>query len=50
MEEKLIDLLRECKLQLEYLNQKFQETGTATGLLGKINFTLNLYDNEQAKQ
>lgn len=34
------DLLRECRLQLEYLNEKFQETGTTNALLVKINLAL----------
>ena len=31
------ELLQECKLQLEYLNEKFGETGTTNALLSKIN-------------
>ena len=34
------DLLRECKLQLEYLNEKFKETGTTNALLSKIDTQL----------
>ena len=30
------ELLQECKLQLEYLNEKFGETGTTNALLTKI--------------
>ena len=30
------ELLAECKLQLEYLNDKFGETGTTNILLGKL--------------
>lgn len=33
----LIELLLECRLQLEYLNEKFEETGTTTALLAKLN-------------
>ena len=36
------DLLRECKLQLEYLNEKFKETGTTNALLTKIDAQLNV--------
>lgn len=32
----MLDLLKECKLQLEYLNEKFTETGTTNSLLSKI--------------
>ena len=31
------DLLQECKLQLEYLNEKFGETGTTNALISKLN-------------
>jgi hypothetical protein len=37
----LIDLLGECKLQLEYLNNKFQETGTSNSLISRIEIILN---------
>lgn len=30
------DLLNECEIQLEYLNQKFGETGTTNALLSKL--------------
>lgn len=39
--ENTIDLLLECKLQLEYLNEKFGETGTTNALLSKIENRLN---------
>lgn len=35
------ELLLECKLQLEYLNEKFGETGTTNALISKINNKLN---------
>lgn len=35
-----IELLQECKLQLEYLNQKFTATGTTNSLLAKIEAAL----------
>jgi len=38
--EKLRELLEECKLQLEYLNEKFGNTGTTNALLVKIEFAL----------
>lgn len=34
--KKEIGLLQECKLQLEYLNEKFGETGTTNALITKI--------------
>lgn len=34
------ELLQECKLQLEYLNEKFGETGTTNRLLTKIDAVL----------
>lgn len=34
--DKLLTLLQECRLQLEYLNQKFPSTGTTNSLLGKL--------------
>jgi hypothetical protein len=34
------ELLQECKLQLEYLNEKFGETGTTNALLTKIDAVL----------
>lgn len=36
MSENIIDVLREAKLQLEYLNQKFPETGTTNSVLSRI--------------
>lgn len=35
-DSKLLEMLKECKLQLEYLNEKFTETGTTNSLLSKI--------------
>lgn len=32
----MLEMLKECKLQLEYLNEKFTETGTTNSLLSKI--------------
>ena len=43
--EELIDVLRECKLQLEYLNQKFPETGTTNSVLAKADAVLAKYPN-----
>lgn len=34
------DLLDECRLQLEYLNGKFGETGTTNNLLARLNYRL----------
>lgn len=36
-----IELLQECKIQLEYLNEKFGQTGTTNALLAKIDKKLN---------
>jgi hypothetical protein len=41
MSENIIDVLREAKLQLEYLNQKFPETGTTNSILSKIDAVLD---------
>lgn len=38
------ELLQECKLQLEYLNEKFGETGTTNALLTKIDAVLRQPD------
>lgn len=35
-EQQLIDLLSECKLQLEYLNEKFPSTGTTNALIARL--------------
>ncbi len=35
-DDKKNNLLQECKLQLEYLNEKFGETGTTNSLLSKL--------------
>jgi hypothetical protein len=40
----LLDLLDECRLQLEYLNGKFGETGTSNALLSRINSQLKESD------
>lgn len=40
MSENIIDVLKEAKLQLEYLNQKFPETGTTNSVLSKIDAVL----------
>jgi hypothetical protein len=37
MEENILNLLIECKLQLEYLNGKFKETGTSNAIIAKLN-------------
>lgn len=37
MDKEQQDLLLECRLQLEYLNEKFGETGTTNALLAKLN-------------
>jgi hypothetical protein len=42
--KKEIELLQECKLQLEYLNEKFGETGTTNALLTKIDVVLRQPD------
>lgn len=34
--EKLLELLDECRLQLEYLNSKFSGTGTTNQLLSRV--------------
>ena len=39
---KSIELLQECKLQFEYLNEKFGKTGTTNAMIGKIGKALNL--------
>lgn len=36
-----VDLLDECRLQLEYLSNKFGETGTGNNLLSRINTFLD---------
>jgi hypothetical protein len=36
-----LELLQECKLQLEYLNEKFGQTGTTNSLLAKIDKKIN---------
>lgn len=38
------ELLQECKLQLEYLNEKFGETGTTNALLTKLDAVLRQPD------
>lgn len=40
---KNFELLQECKLQLEYLNEKFGETGTTNSLLAKLNQALHIH-------
>ena len=40
-----LELLRECRLQLEYLNGKFGETGTTNSLLSKIDAEISRIDN-----
>ena len=41
------ELLYECKLQLEYLNNKFGETGTTNVLLSKLNSFLSTKDTKE---
>ena len=48
-EEKLkeaIDLLDECRLQIEYLHNKFEKTGTSESVLARI----NAFDGSCVKQ
>lgn len=35
------ELLQECKLQLKYINEKFEQTGTTNAVLAKIDKKLN---------
>ncbi len=39
--EETVELLQECILQLEYLNEKFGETGTTNKLLSRLNTFAN---------
>jgi hypothetical protein len=41
------DLLREAKNQIEYLHQKFQETGSGNAVIEKINILVNKIYNSQ---
>ena len=45
MEEELIDVIRECKLQLEYLNQKFPQTGTTNSVLSRVDTVIAKYES-----
>lgn len=36
MHDDLVDVLRECKTQIEYLHSKFKETGSGNAVLAKI--------------
>lgn len=38
--EELIEMLMDCRAQLEYLNKKFPETGTTNAMLVKIDAVL----------
>jgi len=40
----LIELLRECKIQFKYLNEKFKETGTTNAMLARIDRVINEYE------
>ena len=37
VERPFVELLKECKLQLEYLNKKFKPTGTSNAIIERIN-------------
>jgi hypothetical protein len=50
MEEQEKKILQECKIQLEYLNEKFGETGTTNALLPKINNALSLPPKVEPKE
>lgn len=38
--ERLKDVLREARLQIEYLHEKFQETGSGNAVIAHINHAL----------
>lgn len=40
----IIDLLRECKIQFNYLNEKFGKTGTTYAMLARIDHVINEYE------
>lgn len=44
--DKAIDLLDECRLQLEYLQQKFGETGSGNNILSRVNTFLEHYNKK----
>jgi flagellar biosynthesis chaperone FliJ len=39
-----IELLNECRVQLEYLQQKFRETGSGNNVLSRVNTFLDSID------
>ena len=46
--DKSLELLRECNLQLEYLSDKFGETGTGNALLTKLYVYFEEHDPDNA--
>lgn len=40
--KQLIEMLQEAKLQIEYLNEKFQETGTSNSVISRIERLLKI--------
>lgn len=44
--EDFLNLLKECKLQLEYLNEKFGNTGTTNSLLARLNRQIGIFDTD----
>ena len=45
--KKEVELLQECKLQLEFLNKKFGETGTTNSLIAKIDDLSKIYEQSE---
>ena len=45
--KKEVELLQECKLQLEYLNEKFGKTGTTNSLIAKIDALSKIYEQSE---
>ena len=45
--EELVEALSEAELQIEYLQQKFQETGSGNSVLGRIRTVLAKYRGDR---
>lgn len=44
-QKQLVDTLADAKLQIEYLQEKFQETGTGNAVIARLERTLQDIEN-----
>lgn len=44
--DKLVEVLRECEIQIEYMHEKFKKTGSGNAVLAQISRALKPYNEK----